>query len=107
MYQPSSYNIDFCRLIGANPNIKYTKTNICNLLISHAKKAYRYYEFDGQIKIYLNKIHNAGWSGYSKSALMTMLNSLMIASVDTFESKYIVISSNKSNIPVTELTIHM
>ena len=100
--------------INATSNYRFYLTTISNftvyqtnLLISHAKKTYRYYEFDGQIKVYLNKIHNAGWSGYSKSALMTMLNSLMIASTDTFESKYVVISSNKSIIPVTELTICM
>jgi len=101
------YNTEFCSLIGANPNIKYTKTNIYNLLISHAKLNYKYFEFEGKLKDYLNKINPCGWGGYRKTNLMTMLNSLMISSSENFESKYVIISSNKSDIIIKELDIKL
>jgi|LauGreSBDMM110SN_4_FD.fasta_scaffold51486_2 hypothetical protein len=104
-YSPSKYNAEFCLLIGANPNINYSKANIYNILIANSKKVYQFFEFNGELKKYLEKIHNPGWSGYKKSTLMNMLNSLIISSIDNYGSKYVIISSNKSNIPVKKMTI--
>jgi len=107
IYNPVKYDQKFCGLIGANPNSKYTKTTICNLLIAHAKKSYRYYEFKGELREYLKNIHNPGWNGYSKSNLMTILSTLMTTSSIDLSSKYVIISCNKSTIPVTHIEIEL
>jgi hypothetical protein len=106
-YSPVKYNSKFCGLIGANPNSKYTKKAICNLLMAHAKKSYRYYEFQGELRDYLKNIHNPGWNGYSKSNLMAILNTLMTTSGTDLSSKYVIISCNKSTIPVTRIEIEL
>lgn len=106
-YSPVKYDSKFCTLIGANPNSKYTKTAIFNLLITHSKKSYRYFEFEGQIKEFLQKLHHPGWNGYKKATLMQMLNSLMTSSGTDLSSKYVIISANKSTVPVTEIEIEL
>jgi hypothetical protein len=104
-YAPVKYDPKFCSLIGANPNSKYTKISIFNLLIAHSKKSYRYFEFEGELKEYLQKLHHPGWSGYRKTVLMQILNSLMTSSGTDLSSKYVIISANKSTVPVTEVEI--
>jgi hypothetical protein len=104
---PCKYNAEFCLLIGANPNITYTKSAIYNILITNAKNVYRYLEFNGELKKYLENIHNPGWSGYRKTTLMNILNSLVISSIENYNSKYIIISSNKSSVPVNKISIIM
>lgn len=104
-YSPVKYDSKFCALIGANPNSKYTKTNIFNLLITHAKKSYRHFEFEGELKQFLQNLHHPGWNGYSKSVIMQMLSTLMLSSANDLTSKYVIISANKSIIPVVEVDI--
>jgi hypothetical protein len=104
-YSPVKYDAKFCALIGANPNSKYSKTNIFNILITHAKKTYRNFEFTGEIKDFLQKIHHPGWNGYRKTTIMQMLSTLMTSSGSDLSSKYVVISANKSTVPVTEVEI--
>ncbi len=106
-YAPVKYNEKFCLLIGANPKCKYTKTSILNLLIAHAKKSYRYYDFQGDLRDYLKNIHNPGWNGYSKSNLMNILNTLMTTSGIDLSSKYVIISCNKSTVPVSQIEIEL
>jgi hypothetical protein len=104
-YIPVKYESTFCVLIGANPNYKYTKKSIFNLLIAHSKKSYKHFEFDGNLKEYLKKLHNPGWNGYSKMVLIKILNSLMTSSADDLSSKYVIISPNKSTVLVNEVNI--
>lgn len=101
------YNAEFCSLIGANSNINYTKTIIYNLLISHAKTYHKYFEFNSnpKLKEFLHKIIPINWNGYRKSDLMNILNLLIIPKYETLESKYVIISSDKSNILIKELNI--
>lgn len=107
MYLPVKYDFKFCSLIGANPNSKYTKTAIYNFLITHAKKSYRYFEFSGELKDFLQKIHHPGWNGYKKSVIMQMLNSLMTSSGTDLSSKYVIISANKSNVLITDIEVEL
>ena len=104
-YTPVKYDSKFCVLIGANPNYKYTKTSIFNLLVAHSKKSYRDFEFNGELKEYLQKLHHPGWNGYRKTVLMQILNSLMTSSGTDLSSKYVIISANKSTVPVSEVNI--
>jgi hypothetical protein len=106
MYKPAKYNSEFCLLIGANPNLTYSKKNIFNLLIIHAKKSnFSCFDFEGKLKVFIQKIHPPGWSGYRKKELMTIINSLMILTIDPNDSKYVVITSSKSNIHVKEIDV--
>lgn len=107
MSRQFKFDSKFCELIGANTNIKYSKTNIFNILISHASTKYRNcYEFKGPIKDFLSNILHYGWSGYRKSNLMTILNSLIVTG-DGDNSKYVIISSAKSAVKVNSLHVVM
>jgi hypothetical protein len=105
MYKPVKYNSDFCLLIGANPNLTYTQKNIFNLLIMHAKKSYSSFEFDGKLKLFLEKITKSSWGGYRKTDLLKIIKSLMTQTINPNESRYVVITSSKSNIPVKEIEV--
>jgi len=104
-YNPVKYNSEFCLLIGANPNLSYTKKTILNLLLIHAKKSYSSFEFDGKLKLFIQKISQPSWSGYRKTELLKIINLLMIHTINPNESKYVVITSSKSNITVKEIEI--
>ena len=107
IYTPLKYDADFCLLIGANPKAKYKKKDIFDLLISHAEKTNKYYLFRGDLKNFLQKIHHSGWHGYTKATLMLILNSLMTLSGVDLSNKYVIISANKSTLPVSVIEVEL
>lgn len=101
------YDSKFCILIGANPNIKYTKSKILNLLLSQSKKSFTHFEFTGELKEFLQKIHHPGWNGYKRSTIIQMLNSLVSLSDTDLSSKYVIISANRSTVPIIEIEVEL
>jgi hypothetical protein len=106
------YNPEFCSLIGANHDCKYTRNTILELLISHSQKTnikMPMYKFNGKLKTFLDNIKPEYYLGitygYNKSHLNKILNSLIISSIDSQFNKYVIISASKSNIPVIQLDI--
>lgn len=100
-----TYNYKFCSLIGANPDIKYSKKNIFHLLLLNGKETNNNFEFSNELKDFLKEIQLPGWCGYKKKDLKLMLNTLIVSSINSYESKYIVVSLNKSDIPVKNISI--
>ena len=100
----NKYDPEFCSLIGANPNIKYTKANIYNLLCSQSLTKNKYCKFEPKLDKYLSNIKSSTWYGYNKSTIYTILNAIMIQ-VNLTNNKYVVISSNKSDVIIKEITV--
>lgn len=101
------YDPEFCTLIGANPNIPYTKSKIFNILTAQSISSHRYFKFEPNLHKFISKFGSGGYYGFNKTTIYTILNSLMIVSNNdnTINSKYVIISSNKSDVVIKEISI--
>jgi len=105
--QVNKYNQYFCSLIDANIHREYSKTIIISLLIKKASinTNTQYYNFTDELGTFLNNIIPKPWRGYRKCVLYKILDHLIIPDINIMESKYVIISSNKSNVIVDEITV--
>ena len=102
------YEPEFCSLIGANPNILYTKYKIYNLLCAQSiSNNNKYCKFEPILYKFMSKYSNPAYYGFNKSTIYTILNSLIVISNNdnTINSKYVIISSNKSDVVIKEITV--
>lgn len=102
----NKYGPEFCSLIGINPKITYTKIKIYQILwsLSLTKNKFCKFETDSKLNTYLSNIKSPTWYGYNKATIYAILDIIMIKE-DTKDNKYVVISSNKSDVIIKEITV--